>query len=183
MRADQTPLAFTDFDGQRYMVYKVDGNNIGRGGSCGNTVAPIVPTPIMLQNMAADGVTPVGSPVQLIDRDPIDGPLIEAPSLMRIGNTYVLFFSSNCYTTSLYDVSYATSVGSVSGPWTKQQGPYAPLLVTGSDNGNLWAPGGLTVAQDGYHVVFHADAVHDWTADRPMWAGTISVNGRVVTIE
>ena len=137
----------------------------------------------MLQKMAADGLTPVGNPVQLIDREAIDGPLIEAPSLMRSGNTYILFFSSNCYTTSLYDVSYATSVNGIYGPWEKSHAPYAPLLVTGSNNGKLWAPGSLSVAQDGQHVVFHADAVHAWTANRPMWAGTISVNGRVVTIQ
>jgi beta-xylosidase len=42
------PSGFTDADGTYYVVYKIDGNSIGHGGSCGNTVDPIVPTPHML---------------------------------------------------------------------------------------------------------------------------------------
>lgn len=62
----------------------------------------------MLQEVESDGVTPVGSAIELIDSGDADGPLIEAPSLIRSsGGEYILFFSSNCYTTTLYDVSYA----------------------------------------------------------------------------
>jgi GH43 family beta-xylosidase len=64
---------FTDVDGTHYVVYKIDGNSIGHGGNCNNGVAPIVSTPIMLQQLAADGVTPVGDPIELIDRDSADG--------------------------------------------------------------------------------------------------------------
>ncbi|KAJ7144806.1 hypothetical protein C8R43DRAFT_953885 [Mycena crocata] len=38
-------------DGNLYVVYKIDGNSIGYGGSCGNSVKPIVSTPIMLQKL------------------------------------------------------------------------------------------------------------------------------------
>src|ERR1700722_6658513 len=31
---------FQDVDGKRYVVYKVDGNSIGHGGECVNSVAP-----------------------------------------------------------------------------------------------------------------------------------------------
>lgn len=48
--------------GTRYVVYKVDGNSVGHGGDCNNGVAPLVPTPIMLQEVQADGFTPVGAP-------------------------------------------------------------------------------------------------------------------------
>jgi hypothetical protein len=38
------PAGFQDKDGQNYVVYKVDGNNIGHGGNCNNGVEPLVPT-------------------------------------------------------------------------------------------------------------------------------------------
>jgi len=103
------PSGFTDTDGTHYVVYKVDGNSIGHGGVCGNTDAPIVPTPLMLQQLAADSVTAVGDPIQLLDRDDADGPLVEAPNLTLVNGVYFLFFSSNCYSTPQYDVSYATA--------------------------------------------------------------------------
>ncbi|MCJ1312143.1 hypothetical protein MMC25_005817 [Agyrium rufum] len=176
------PAGFRDVDGKQYVVYKVDGNNIGHGGECNNGVAPQVPTPIMLQQLASNGVTPVGSPSQILDRSNADGPLIEAPSLVRSsGGTYVLFFSSGCYANDDYDVSYATSTSGVGGPYTKAGYPVAPLLVTGSDNGKLYSPGGLDVASDGVNVVFHADL--GTTADtRQMWSGQISISGTTVTI-
>ncbi len=118
-------------------MYKVDGNAIGHGGSCGNTVEPIVPTPIMMQQVGLDGHTKIGSPFQILDRGQYDGPLIEAPNLIKAPDgTFILFFSSNCYSTTLYDISYATSAN-LKGPYTKSS---APLLVTG--NYGLTAPGG-----------------------------------------
>lgn len=172
------PAGFADTDGTLYVVYKVDGNSIGHGGNCNNGVAPLVPTPIMLQRMAADGVTPAGSPVQILDRGDADGPLVEAPSLVKVGGVYLLFFSSNCYAGALYDVSYATAT-SVGGPYTKQTAPNAPLLQTGTPYANLFSPGGLDVGPGGVRVLFHADK--GTTADvRQMYAGTISISGHVV---
>ena len=53
------PSGFRDSDGSRYVVYKIDGNSLGHGGVCNNGVAPIVDTPIMIQPVSSDGVTPV----------------------------------------------------------------------------------------------------------------------------
>lgn len=146
--------AYQDVDGTFYVVYKVDGNSIGNGGSCGNSVAPIAPTPIMLQQVATDGFTPVGSAVELIDRSTLDGPLVEAPSLMRTtAGKYVLFFSSNCFASSYYDLTYAFA-DNVTGPYVKR----GPMLITGSDGG-LYSPGGADVAADGVHQVFHSGNV------------------------
>ena len=80
----------------------------------------------MLQPVSAtDGLTPLGSAIPILDRDASDGPLVEAPSLVAVksggeggglgGWVYVLFFSSNCYSTVYYDVSYAVSTSGVSG--------------------------------------------------------------------
>jgi hypothetical protein len=57
----------------------------------------------------------------------------------KVPFSYFLFFSSNCYNTNLYDISYATA-GSVAGPYTKAA---TPFKVTG--NNGLTAPGGLSV--------------------------------------
>ncbi|KAI6041815.1 glycoside hydrolase family 43 protein [Pisolithus marmoratus] len=117
------PAGFQDVDGQRYIVYKM---------------------------MEADALTATGDPLQILDRGPYDGPLIEAPALILHNGTYVLTFSSNCYNTDLYDISYATAP-SVSGPYTKAS---SPLLVTGDDGLN--GPGGTTSMPDGTFMVFHA---------------------------
>ncbi|KAJ7842253.1 glycosyl hydrolase [Mycena olivaceomarginata] len=166
-------------DGSIYVVYKIDGNSLGHGGSCNNGVAPIVSTPIMLQKMAADGVTPVGSPVQILDRDAGDGPLVEAPSLINVNGVFFLFFSSGCYADTSYDLSYATAT-SVTGPYTKARAPTGPLLVTGKYG--LRAPGSATFAKDGSKVVFHAYLGADISGGRGMWTGIPTFSGATVTL-
>lgn len=130
----------------------------------------------MLQELDADGTTLVGEAVEVLDRSDADGPLVEAPSLVRAGDgTYLLFFSSNCYSTTLYDISYATS-SSLKGPYAKST---EPLLVTG-DYG-LTAPGGATsfVDDDGSAaLVFHANC----DQGRCMYETSYSVSDGVVTI-
>ena len=168
------PSGFTDSDGTHYVVYKIDGNSIGHGGSCGNTVAPIVPTPIMLQQLAADGVTPVGAPIEILDRGDADGPLIEAPNLILKNGVYVLTFSSNCYSTTLYDVSYATATN-VRGPYTKSS---APLMVTNNPY-EITAPGGATMSPDGEHMVFHANCDNG----RCMFERDITISGTTLSLD
>ena len=175
------PDGFIDADGTIYVTYKIDGNSIGNGGNCGNSVKPIVPTPIMLQKMKKDGVTPDGAPVQILDRSDVDGPLVEAPSLVRTSEgVYVLFFSSNCYAGSLYDVSYATATN-IKGPYKKAQAPNAPLMVTGKPFGQLYSPGGADVTPDGTKLVFHAD-LGTSASTRQMYTANIKISGHVVTI-
>ena len=145
------PDGFQDIDGRRYVVYKVDGNSMGHGGMCMNTVHPIVPTPIFLQEVAGDGITPIGHPITLLDRDALDGPLIEGPTIHRSREgVYFLFYSSGCFTTPTYDVAYATA-DSLMGPYQRAA---RPLFVTG-DGPNLSAPGGIDIIKDGTMAVFH----------------------------
>ena len=167
------PSGFTDIDGTHYVVYKIDGNSIGHGGSCGNSVAPIIPTPLMLQQLASDGVTPVGSPIELLDRGNADGPLIEAPNLILVNGVYFLFFSSNCYSTTLYDVSYATAT-SVRGPFAKSS---APLMVTNNPY-EVTASGGATATTNGKNMAFHANCA----AGRCMFETAITISGTTVTV-
>lgn len=163
------PAGFADSDGTLYVVYKIDGNSLGGGGPCGNADGSHS-TPIMLQPLNPDGVTPSGAPIQILDRDDADGPLVEAPSLVRSSSdgTYVLFFSSNCYNGPEYDTSYATAAA-VGGPYVKSQ---RPLLVSG---GALSSPGGATVGADGASMVFHSDSVAGDAGVRQMWTAGIEI--------
>ncbi|KAI0166717.1 glycoside hydrolase family 43 protein [Hypoxylon sp. FL1284] len=146
---------FEDADGKQYVLYKVDGNSVGHGGSCGNTNEPIVPTPIMLQEVDPDdGMTKIGDPVTVLDRTDDDGPLVEAPNMLRSEDgLYILFFSSGCYLESSYNVNYATS-DSVKGPFERAA---RPMIRTGDFS--LQAPGGATAVHvdDGFGISFHAN--------------------------
>lgn len=163
---------------QLYVAYKVDGNSLNGDGT-------LHPTPIMLQAVEDDGVTPTGDPIELIDRGPADGPLIEAPSLTKSGGTYFLSFSSNWFNTKAYDVSYATA-SSIKGPWTKQGAPAAPLLVSGdaSNVGPLAGPGGADFSGDGSKIVFHAfENGQDISDGRAMFVSGITESGKTISID
>jgi beta-xylosidase len=141
---------FRDGDGTRYVVYKLDANSLGLGGSCNNGVGPVISTPILIQEVERDGVSKIGDFHQIITNDsPEDGPLVEGPSMIHSGDTYYLFYSSNCFTTLNYDVAYATSSSPTSG-FTKQGNLFS------SDDRGLKGPGGADAAFDNSHFVFAA---------------------------
>jgi len=174
-----SPAGFKDTNGDIYVVYKVDGNSKGDGsGLCGQSKKNPKPTPIMLQKMKSDWMTPDGSPKQILDRDNNDGPLIEAPSLNFKDGLYYLYFSSNCYSTTYYDTSFATA-SNVAGPYTKVLKPDAPILKTNTFG--LSAPGGADVTPDGTRLVFHANGKDkDGGNIRPMWLSNINEDGKKV---
>ncbi|TKX25958.1 putative glycosyl hydrolases family 43 protein [Elsinoe australis] len=171
------PQAFQDTNGQRYFVYKVDGNSIGNGGLCGDTVQPIKSTPLMLQKVAADGHTLQGAPTQLIDNAGIsDDGIVEAPSITRTsGGKYFLFFSKGCFLDNTYTVSYATA-SSVTGPWTRQSRP----LFQSGDFG-LTGPGSADVAPDAKHMVFHSFNGDPARFIRSMHTALLTISGDTVT--
>ena len=177
-------------DGRRYVIYKVDGNSLGGGGGCGNGNGQFK-TPLLLQEVSGDdGVTKVGEPVEVLDRDAGggDGALVEAPSLVYSerggvdgGGVYVLFFSSHCFNGPDYDVKYATA-SSVTGPYTRGKGG-GVLLRSGEYGGTrLNSPGGATVEEGGRRMVFHADERPADAGVRQMWAAEIEVVGAEVRI-
>ncbi|CAD0091786.1 unnamed protein product [Aureobasidium vineae] len=141
---------FRDADGTRYVVYKIDANSLGHGGICNNGVEPIVSTPILIQQVDSDGVTKIGDTFQLITNDsPEDGPLVEGPSMIHSGDVYYLFYSSNCFTTTNYNVAYATSSSPTSG--FMKQGVLFSTAYAG-----LRGPGGADAAFDNSYFVFAA---------------------------
>lgn len=159
---------FQDDDGTRYFLYKVDGNSLGNDH----------PTSIMLQQLASDGITTKGDAKKLLDKGKGDGPLIEAPSLVKEGDTYYLTFSSNIFNTRLYDTSYATAK-MVTGPYTKVTSN--ALLLTsgmGSDVGKLAGPGGSDFTEDGSKIVFLAlRNGQNATAGRAMYVSGVDLSG------
>ncbi|KAK7902637.1 hypothetical protein LTR67_002283 [Exophiala xenobiotica] len=147
--------------GRQYVIYKVDGNSVGNGGACSNSVDPIAPTPLVLQEVSAnDGYSLIGSPLAVLMNDANDGPNIEAPVLTydASSGTYVIFYSSKCFVNPPYNIRYATSK-SISGPYTKQG---TPFLQTGSTSAQVFIPGGMDITKDGKLAVFHGDLNMGW---------------------
>ncbi|KAJ6532121.1 Arabinanase/levansucrase/invertase [Mycena vulgaris] len=158
--------------GALYLVWKVDGSSKGKS------------TPIFIQPLGADGFTLQKSPTQLITNDPVDGGLVEAPSLVFWDGFYYLFFSSNNFNTLFYDVSYAIAK-SATGPYTKVHAPNAPLLVSGKCG--TAGPGGATVINvlDKYvNAVFHSDINgKNASGGRAMWQiADLTLSNGVATV-
>ncbi|KAK5741159.1 hypothetical protein LTR17_004099 [Elasticomyces elasticus] len=160
-------------NGKRYIVYKVDGSSIGHGGACNNDVAPYVPTPLILQPVGSDGVTLQGSATTILNHNGAsDQGNLEAPSLTKVGSTYVLFFSSGCFVGSQYTVSYATST-SITGGYKRAA---SPLFATGVNG--LSAPGGADIFRDGKHLLFHANS----GGGRALYTAEVTISGTKVTV-
>lgn len=155
---DIDPSSFVDTNGQRYLLYKDDGNAIGQ------------PTSLWLQRVAADGVTMQGGRVELLRNDRADeAGVIEAPVLVRMPTQYVLFYSAGPYGGDAYNTSYAVSAA-ITGPYTKA---YRPLLTTATLDGTVRGPGGADVLREagGDHLVFHG-WINNYTA-RGLYAAAL----------
>ena len=105
---------FRDEDGQLYLYYKNDGN-------CCNLT-----TYIYVQELAPDGLSLLGEPIQLVRNDALwEGRVIEAPTMFKHEGRYYLFFSANNYAGHEYAVGYA-ACDSALGPC--QDAPENPIL-------------------------------------------------------
>ncbi len=164
------PSTFTE-NGKLSLLWKADGN-------CCN-----LPAIIYLQSLSADGLTLTSAPTELIRNDQLfEGPVVEAPTLIKNRGKYVLFYSSNVFSGGNYKTGYATS-NSLAGPYTKAK---EPLMTTDLFRGSVIGPGGQDVVTgpDGSpKIVFHGwDPTYsyramyvrtlDWTAGVPHVRGT-----------
>ncbi len=111
-------------DGQLYLYFKNDGNN----------PAFNKPTEIFSQPLSPDGLSLTGSPVSLVRNDkPWEGLVVEAPTMVERGGSYVLLFSGNDYQwhgsqrVSNYAMGHATCEGPL-GPCT--DAPNNPFLAS-----------------------------------------------------
>lgn len=111
------------------------------------------PTPIKIQELAADGLSVVGSPTTILTNTlGWEGALVEGPWMIERGGTFYLFYSGNGYASPSYGVGVARA-DSPLGPFTKASGP---ILTSKGD----WAgPGHGSVLRgpsgDWVHV-YHA---------------------------
>jgi xylan 1,4-beta-xylosidase len=134
---DPTPVV----DGDKlYLVYKEDGNAFRR------------PTPIVIQELAADGRRLLGEPRELLRNQPgsWERNVVEAPFFVRRPEGWTMFYSGAlcCSPDCAYAVGVARAT-TLAGPWTRYPGN--PILRSG----NGWrCPGHVSVVGD--HVAFHA---------------------------
>lgn len=163
------PNLFLDpLNGATYLVYKIDGNTLGHGGACGNSVHPLAPTPLYMQLLSpSDLVTKIGPPIFLFSNGPEDGPNVERPCMTFLDNTYFLLYNSQCFDSLAYHVSYVSCVNAsdvTMCDWATLKYEQAkwrqPLLKTGDTKADLHAPG--SVDTDGHRMVFHGDVNLKW---------------------
>ena len=122
------PSVFIRADGTPWLLWKNDGD-------CCD-----LPTSIYSQQLAPDGLSVIGTPHRLIGASqPWEGNLVEAPSMIRSGPTYWLFYSANLWGTPDYGIGIA-QCASVTGPCTK---PLDHAWLASSDGGQTDpGPGG-----------------------------------------
>ena len=136
------PSSFVDEDGQRYTLWKNDGNSSGYD------------VWLYIQNVSADGLTLQGEPHRLLSVDQRwEGNLVEAPTLWHQDGKYYLFYSANAYNDRRYAAGYAVA-DHIFGPYTKAEDP---LLATDLAAG-IVGPGGqdiITGPHNGTWILFH----------------------------
>jgi len=133
-------------DGRHYLLYKADGNAVGAR------------TPIFIHELAGDGTTLVGGPVEILTNDRgWEGVLVEGPWLIHRDGTYYLFYSGNFFAST----AYATGVARASSPLGPYEKASGPILTS---NGSFAGPGHGSVllgpSGDWVHVY------HSWVAGR-----------------
>ena len=120
-------MAVTDENGERYLVWKEDGNSRDR------------PTPIWAQKLSKDGIKLLGSKKELIRNDPKswEGGVVEGAFILRRGDWFYLFYSGNacCGRRCNYALGVARS-RKLLGPWEKN--PANPILA---ENDQWQCPG------------------------------------------
>jgi beta-xylosidase len=105
-----------DEDGQRYLVWKEDGNSRK------------MPTPIWAQPLSPDGTALTGTRRELIrNRDPWEAHLVEGPYILRRDGWFYMFYSSDacCGRACNYKLGVARA-RRLLGPW--ERNPANPIL-------------------------------------------------------
>jgi beta-xylosidase len=159
---------FRDEDGSLYLLWKNDGNSLGRR------------TYLYTQRLSPDGTELAGDAARLASNDAgWEGPVVEAPTLWREDGRYYLFYSGEAFDGEAYAVGYATCEGPL-GPC--EDAAENPILKTGC---GARGPGHQALVRDEQGdtwIVYHAwdaaferrqvwlDRVH-WEDGRPVVDG------------
>jgi GH43 family beta-xylosidase len=105
------PHEFLAPDGTTYLLWKDDGNAVGK------------PTPIHAQPLAPGGTALTGTATVLITNDrPWEGAVTEAPWMVAHGGELFLFYSGGSYADATYAVGVARAPAPL-GPFVKASGP------------------------------------------------------------
>jgi beta-xylosidase len=153
---------FADDDGRKYLFWKVDGNQ-RQGGR----------TPIMGRELSADGHSfkPDSVAKEVFNNlaSSWEGPLVEAPFIVKREGFYYMFYSGN-----VYDDRYKTGVARATSPLETFTRKGDPIL---KNNAKWVGPGhGTVVAHEGTDWFVH----HAWPTDA---AGNIArERGRQVVL-
>lgn len=141
-------VAVTDENGQRYLVWKEDGNSRK------------LPTPLWAQRLGADGTTLVGEKHELLRNEATwEGHLIEGPFIVRRGGWFYMFYSAGacCGRACNYRLGVARS-RTLLGQWERHQAN--PILA---GNQHWTCPGHGSIVTDAkgrdfllYHA-YHPD--------------------------
>ncbi|MGH9277831.1 MAG: glycoside hydrolase family 43 protein [Acidimicrobiales bacterium] len=137
------PSPFVDDDGAAYLLWKSDDNALQR------------PSSLWAQRLSDDGLSLAGEATELLRHDRSwERPLVEAPSMVRHGDTYYLFYSGNWWESNDYAVGYATGPAPL-GPFRKATRRRA-WFVAGMDG---VGPGGqefFTDTDGALRMAYHA---------------------------
>jgi len=119
------PRTFVAPDGQLWLYWKAD-TNAAWGQAQNPDLTGNMPTTLWAQRLAADDVTLIGQPQEiLVATRPFEHKLIEAPDMVDHDGHYYLFFSTN----PSYQDSDGIAVAFCRGPAGPCQEPYGgPLL-------------------------------------------------------
>ncbi|MEW5870043.1 MAG: glycoside hydrolase family 43 protein [Chloroflexota bacterium] len=167
---------FRNQDGNLYLYYKNDGN-------CCNLA-----THIYVQELAPDGLSLLGEPIQLVRNDELwEGHVIEAPTMFAHDGKYFLFFSGNNYAGHEYAVGYAVCHSPL-GPC--RDAPENPILASHLENRDAMVigPGHQALLQVGDQtwIIYHAWEVisGSYRGDRRLlWLDRLDwIDGRPVVI-
>jgi xylan 1,4-beta-xylosidase len=146
------PVAVTDERGERYLVWKEDGNSRNQ------------PTPIWAQKLSSDGTKLTGERKELIRNDATwEAQLVEGPFILRRNGWFYMFYSGNacCGRECNYALGVARS-RKLLGPWEKN--PKNPIL-RGNEAWKCPGHGSIVSDQKGrdfllYHAYHAKDFVY-----------------------
>jgi arabinan endo-1,5-alpha-L-arabinosidase len=107
------PTFFRDTDGRQYLLWKDNTNALD----------PPRKTHIVIAGCSADGLRKAGASRRILWTTlDWEGPLIEAPTLIKRGRYYYLFYSGNTFTNERYAIGVARATD-IHGPYEKKGAP------------------------------------------------------------
>ncbi|KAI0139377.1 glycoside hydrolase family 43 protein [Hypoxylon sp. NC0597] len=146
------PVQFDDGK-NRWIIWKVDGNALGGKTTCtgGPKTGDYKPTPIKIQKVSRDGMTLQGNPKTILNHNgEADDGVVEGPAMWkRKPGSYVLFFSTHCYSSDKYDIQYAW------GTAPDAEFGHRRTLAASGPNQPIYGPGHMDIASDGTTIAFH----------------------------